>query len=174
MKKKRAAFSLVEVTLALGIAAFCLLAIFGLLPTGLNSNQTSIHQTVASGLASMLVTDLRATPKAAPGTTTAYKSPRFLIPIPAFGNATHTLFLKEDGSISGTIDQSANGLSSPLYRAMLEFKGPALRTPPNQMDKRAMTVRVLITWPALADSTANTIPTKFAGSFETVTTLDRN
>ena len=36
------AFTLIEVTLALGITAFCLLAIFGLLPVGLRSNQAAV------------------------------------------------------------------------------------------------------------------------------------
>ena len=49
------AFSLVEVTLALGIAAFCLLAIFGLLPVGIKSQQNAIGQTVAAGIATGIV-----------------------------------------------------------------------------------------------------------------------
>ena len=49
-----AAFSLVEVTLALGVAAFCLIAVFGLLPVGVNSDQTSIQQTAAASLATSI------------------------------------------------------------------------------------------------------------------------
>ena len=39
------AFSLVEVTLALGIAAFCLIAVFGLMPVGVQTNRNAISQT---------------------------------------------------------------------------------------------------------------------------------
>jgi uncharacterized protein (TIGR02598 family) len=34
-------FSLVEVTLALGIAAFCLIALFGLMPVGVQTNRNT-------------------------------------------------------------------------------------------------------------------------------------
>jgi hypothetical protein len=57
-----ASFSLVEVTLALGVAGFCLIAILGLLPAGLNTNQNSTRQTTANGILSSIVADLRATP----------------------------------------------------------------------------------------------------------------
>src|SRR5438552_368100 len=40
-----AAFSLVEVTIALGVAAFCLLVLLGLLPAGAKTQQNSIQQT---------------------------------------------------------------------------------------------------------------------------------
>src|SRR3989442_823320 len=57
-----ASFSLVEITLALGIAAFCLIALFGLMPVGLKTDQSAIRQTTANGILSAIVADLRATP----------------------------------------------------------------------------------------------------------------
>ena len=36
-----AAFSLVELTLALGVAAFCLVAVFGLVPVGVQTNRSA-------------------------------------------------------------------------------------------------------------------------------------
>ena len=54
------AFSLVEVTLALGVAAFCLLLLLGLLPTGLKTQQSSIQQTTANAIISTIWSDLRA------------------------------------------------------------------------------------------------------------------
>jgi hypothetical protein len=62
-----AAFSLVEVTLALGVAAFCLIAVFGLLPTSLKTQQTSIQQTTASQIISTIFSDLRADVRLPPG-----------------------------------------------------------------------------------------------------------
>lgn len=49
--KKTAAFSLVEVTLAIGIIAFGLLAIIGLLPVGMNSGRESVDATHAQLIA---------------------------------------------------------------------------------------------------------------------------
>ncbi len=66
MRKLRAtaAFSLVEVTLALGIAAFCLIAVFGLIPVGVQTNRNANSQTAATNIIAAVVSDLRATPKA--------------------------------------------------------------------------------------------------------------
>jgi uncharacterized protein (TIGR02598 family) len=55
----RAAFSLVEVTLALGVAAFCLLAVLGLLPIGVKTNQAATNETIANGILSAIISDLR-------------------------------------------------------------------------------------------------------------------
>lgn len=60
---KNAAFSLVEVTLALGIAAFCLIAVFGLIPVGVQTNRNATSQTAANNIIAAVVADLRATPK---------------------------------------------------------------------------------------------------------------
>jgi Tfp pilus assembly protein PilV len=58
------AFSLVEVTLALGIAGFCLIAVFGLMPVGVQTNRNATSQTTATNIMAAVVADLRATPKA--------------------------------------------------------------------------------------------------------------
>jgi len=57
------AFSLVEVTLALGIAAFCLIAVFGLMPVGVQTNRNATSQTAATNILSSVVSDIRASPK---------------------------------------------------------------------------------------------------------------
>jgi uncharacterized protein (TIGR02598 family) len=63
------AFSLVEVTLALGIGAFSLIAIFGLMPVGVQTNRNASSQTAATNIITAVVTDLRATPKTFPTST---------------------------------------------------------------------------------------------------------
>src|SRR5438552_151050 len=64
MKKRfTSGFSLVELTLALGIAAFCLIAIFGLMPVGVQTNRNATSQTAATNIIAAVVADLRATPK---------------------------------------------------------------------------------------------------------------
>ena len=58
-----AAFSLVEVTLAIGIAAFCLIAVIGIIPVGVQTNRNATSQTVATNIMASVVTDLRSTSK---------------------------------------------------------------------------------------------------------------
>lgn len=160
-------FSLVEVALALGVAVFALVAIIGLIPVGLNSNQTSSEQTAAAGLAAALVTDLRTTPVVVP--PVSKNSPRYQVPLPPSGDETHSLFLKEDGSVSGSIDANANASEDPRYRVTLFITAP---TAPTQ--KAATIVRLLITWPAMADPQAAVAPAKYSGSYEVMTALNRN
>src|SRR6266516_223292 len=69
------AFSLVEVTLALGVAAFCLIAVFGLVPVGLQTNRNATSQTTATNILSSVVSDIRASPKGN-SNTVKYKSRR--------------------------------------------------------------------------------------------------
>jgi type II secretory pathway pseudopilin PulG len=61
------AFSLVEVTLALGVAAVCLIAVLGLLPTSLKTQQASIQQTTANQIISTIFSALRAAVRLPPG-----------------------------------------------------------------------------------------------------------
>jgi uncharacterized protein (TIGR02598 family) len=65
--RRVAAFSLVEITLALGVGAFCLIAVLGLLPTGLKTQQTSIQQTTANTISSQILADLSAALRLPPG-----------------------------------------------------------------------------------------------------------
>ena len=60
--RKTSAFSLVEVTLALGVAAFCLIAVFGLMPVGVQTNRNATSQMAATNIIAAVVADLRATP----------------------------------------------------------------------------------------------------------------
>ena len=170
MKQQRdhtSGFSLVEVALALGIAAFALVAIMGLIPVGLNSNQASSEQTVAAGLAAGIAVDLRTTPVAVPPATKT--SLRYLVSFPPSGSVTHTLFLKEDGSAAGAPDTNADPSQDPRYRATLFVTAPTAAT-----QKAATLVRILVTWPAMADPQASVTPVKYSGSYEVLTALNRN
>ena len=66
---RTAGFSLVEVTLALGVAAFALLVLLGLLPTGLKTQQSGIQQTTANQIISQISSFLRADVRLPPGQT---------------------------------------------------------------------------------------------------------
>jgi uncharacterized protein (TIGR02598 family) len=156
------AFSLVEVTLAVGIAAFCLLTIMALFPTGLATNQITIQQTVNTSLAAAIAADLRATP------ITSSTSSRYGVTIPATGSATHTIFLQHDETV-GAQDADAVPSQNPKYRATITFTAPN-----NSSQKTATGVRILITWPALADPVAIATPSKYTGAYEVYTALNRN
>jgi uncharacterized protein (TIGR02598 family) len=161
------AFTLIEVTLALGVAGFCLVTIFGLLPVGLTSNQASVEQTMAGNISSAIVSDLRSAQPLGTGT-----SPRFGLPIPAAGAAAtmHTVYLAASGSataVDGVPVTSGSAISR--YRATVQFIPPQSSVP-----LTVTVVRVLITWPALADPNSQTLPANYSGSYEADTTLDRN
>lgn len=55
----RRAFSLVEVTMAIGIVSFCLLALVGLLPVGLNAIKTSREEAAAANVLELVCGSIR-------------------------------------------------------------------------------------------------------------------
>lgn len=158
-------FSLVELTLALGVAAVCLTALFGLLPIGVANNRTSISETTATSIATAIISDLRAS-AAANKVSPLAQTQLFSIPVPFTG--TNTVFFGDTGQMSGTANQDASAAANPTprYRATVIFYPPSGRN--------ATVTRLLITWPALADPTAASAPINYAGSWEIVTALDIN
>src|SRR5438876_1174654 len=62
-----AGFSMVEMVVALGVAAFALLAVMGILPVGLKTQQASVNQTKANAVLAQIVDDLRADVRLPPG-----------------------------------------------------------------------------------------------------------
>jgi len=153
--RKQSAFSLVEVTLALGAAAVSMLVIFSLLPIGLQTSQRSIEQTTSADILSAVVADLRATPATTPrGNATI--STQFEISIPAAGNTgATTLFFNSAG-------QSANSQQSDSrYRLTLTFVSTGGA-------KSATMANLQITWPAGA------AVTNAQGFAEMFAAFDRN
>jgi len=147
MKKLTSAFSLIEVTIALSIAAFSLVSILGLIPVGLNSSASAKRQTEAVSILSSITADLRSTPLHS-GT-----SSRYGIPI---GTDT-TLYFSGMGVCSGQLDVNSQ------YCVVLT-------TPykPSSSERRATWARVRVSWPAGANVN---IP---QGVVETSISLDRN
>lgn len=154
--ESQAAFSLVEVTLALGVAAISLIVIFSLLPIGLQTNQRSIEQTASADILSAIAADLRATPISTPRGNAA-TSGQFGIPIPAAGSTgTTTLFFNSAGQFSNSQQPDSR------YRAIITFvsNGGAL--------KSASLAHLRVTWPAAAAIT------NAQGSAEMFAAFDRN
>jgi uncharacterized protein (TIGR02598 family) len=155
--RSRFAFSLVEVTLALGIAALCLTTIFALLPVGLRTNQNAIQQVASADIMGAVIADLRSTPLTIPSGN-ATTSPQFLIPIPAnpvTAPSPATLYFDREGRFS------ASATSDSRYRLTITFV-------PHTGLHSATLVDLRMTWPAAAQVA------DAAGSSEMFIALDRN
>jgi uncharacterized protein (TIGR02598 family) len=143
-------FSLVEVTLALGVAAFCLIAVFGLLPIGVKTNQAAFSQTAASSILSSVVADMRAAGKSA-------QSPQYQI---TFGTRKDLCFDSEGGFADCTATAPP---PTARYRAVITF--PVTTTYATCADVR-------ISWPAVVDPTSST--TTPGGVVETLAAFDQH
>jgi Tfp pilus assembly protein PilV len=153
----RSGFSLVEVTLALGVAAVCLVTIFALLPVGLQTTQNANQQVASADIMGAVIADLRATPLTIPPGSAA-TSPKFAIPIPAnpVGATTTTiLFFSSKGQFSSSVN------SDSRYQL-------AVAIVPNSAPRAATLVNLKMTWPAAAS------PANASGSGEMFLALDRN
>jgi hypothetical protein len=95
-----AAFSLVELTIAIGIAALCLVGVFALVPVGALTNRNATCQTAAINLIAAVVADMRATPKTSP------TSVQFCIPFATSGSST--LYFDGAGQCSTDLAGSTN------------------------------------------------------------------
>jgi len=134
-------FSLVEVTLALGVAAFALLAVLGLLPVGINNNQASIQQTAATNFATAIIEDMEQVPDSstlAANPSLSTKSPVYGIDVTstAFTSTSPHVFYLDDG---GGIQSSP---STGRYQVALTLNQPAAGL------RNATTGSIKIGWPA--------------------------
>lgn len=150
MKKNTSGFSLVEVVVALSIAAFSLISILGLIPVGLNLSAVAKRQTEAVSILSSVTADLRSVPLS--GTA----SPRYNIGIAPVGS--QTLYFAGSGGGSGKYSTAVE--SDSLYRVVL--------TPYTPAGRRATWVDVCVSWPAMGNSSNP------QGVIETAISLDRN
>ena len=144
------AFSLVELTLAIGIAAFCLIAVFGLMPVGVQTNRNATSQTAAASILSNVIADMRATP------TNSTTSVQYGI---AFStNSTTRLYFDGQGQFATSLGANSR------YRLTVTI-------PTNPAGPNAATFANLkVTWPAAVDPTTTTP----GGSSEIFAAFDRN
>ncbi len=162
LTKQQGGFSLVEVTLSLGIAAFCLVALFGLLPVGLNTSQSASHQTGANGILSAVISDLRATPSTLPPGL-AVTSQEYAIPIPANPvsspqNAS-PIFFNSEGQVTAKPSEAR-------FRLTARF----LPNGGTNAAAASTLVNLKVSWPASIDPAA----ARPLGSVQIFTALDRN
>jgi hypothetical protein len=152
--RSKKAFSLVEATLALGICAFCLLAIFSLLPVGIKSSKTAMEQTAAVGLLSMVAADLRETSRQ-DNISTFFQIPMPESPVTVSPSPT-VRFFRETGECFTDLQADSR------YRLTVTF----LRN--GSYPEVATMADVQVTWPAMA------VPASAAGRVRTLVAGDRN
>lgn len=139
-----AGFSLIEVTIALAVAAISLIAMFGLLPIGIQTNRAAIGQTDARAILSSVIADMRATPAA--NTTSSV----FGI---TFATST-TLYFDGTGRSSTVLDGNSR------YRLIVSFPP----SPPGAFAPTYVHLRVI--WPAAANPTSATDFTETFAAFD--------
>ncbi len=135
-------FSLVEVVVALGIAAFALISIISLLPTGINSARDSVQTTEASQIAGAIDADLRASAARMTDVQLPTNSRRFGIPIMDTNDFSRcVLYFDEVGN--------TNPPASPLskYRVTVTTTNLPFTTPSTPT---LSLVSIRVTWPAAA------------------------
>ena|SRR5438094_7745403 len=136
-----AGFSMVEITLALGITAFCLLAVLGLLAAGLQTQQASIQQTTANEVISDQAGILRAAVRYPPGIADKLDDPyRTLKGHWATVGTPDTLYYTNEGVITGNVNVIGPGA---VFRLTLTYLQPPTET--------TALANIKVTWPAEVD-----------------------
>src|SRR6266446_4162570 len=161
------AFSLVELTLALGIAAFCLVAVFGLIPIGVQTNRNATSQTAATNMLADVIADIRST---ATATASATPSKLYSIAIPAAGssNTTPQLFYLDGAGRSAAIIAPVSPTPfQPRYVLSVTF--PQVNPTPTPPALPPTYADVKIIWPA-----ASPTPASPSGSVEMFAAFQRN
>jgi Tfp pilus assembly protein PilV len=165
-----AGFTLVEVALALGITAFCLVALMGMIPVGLTNSLNASTQTGAASLLTAVAADLRDTPLPT-ATVPNPVSPFFQIPVPtpapspATGTSAATaptVFYMDDG---GSFNAVLAALPNARYRVTVTNlpTSTGASTP-----IYSTTEQLVVTWPP------QTSVSSAAGSMAAIVELNRN
>jgi len=153
-----AGFSLVEVTLALGVAAICLLPLMALLPVASRTQQSSIQQTRANQIISQINSVLRADVSLPPGQANK------VCPDPPDPNepcnwgdlhghwrsvaAPDTMYFTNEGRQTGGLNGSPP--ADAVFRAKITY-----RFPPSDTTSLA---DIAVSWPAAVDPGNGGVP----------------
>jgi uncharacterized protein (TIGR02598 family) len=154
---RASAFSLVEITFALGVAAFCLLAVLGTLPIGLKTQQASIQQTTANSIISQIVDALRADLRLPPGLASHESESGFQPPLHGHWlemRTPDTLYFTQEGKPVNS------GQDIAVFRATIIYMSPPTLT--------TSIAKITVSWPA-----AQSDLTKVAGSIDMFAAVNR-
>jgi len=157
MKRRRhTAFSLVEVVLALGIVAFTISAVLGVLSVGLSIEKEAAQESQAANIASAVIADLRSE-LATQGGAPISKRYAIALPAPEETESGKAFFTNADFNPR----TSATG---SLYRVTVTARRAASAGP--------VFVHIHVCWPALADPDPALAPTRFSACLETLEVVD--
>ena len=166
----RAGFSLVEVSLAIGIAVIALLSVVGLLSVGIRNNRISVEETRASFLLTLVEADLRNT---MPGSGV---SGLFGLPLPYATNTAGGVIVNpslEQGKVYTTgltdaeIPASVSSSPRPRYQASVIFTRL-----PAQDSLLPIAARLVVNWPAVVATNAAALTgSAVSGSVEGLVTF---
>ena len=160
--RRTAGFSLVEVTLALGVAAISLLPLMALLPVASKTQQTGMQQTTANQIISQINSILRADISLPPGQANK------ICPDPPDPNepcnwsdlhghwlqraAPDTMYFTNEGWQTGNINGSPP--ANAVFRAKITY-----RLPPSDTTSLA---DIAVSWPAAVDPANGGVPAGYA------------
>ena len=158
--RNRPAFSLVEVVLALAILSFAFTTIASLLPIGLRSNQSTVQQSRAANLLSLLDSDLRNTYPGANlgnsqtfGLTLPYKLVSGRVALKTTSDITTVpVTILSSAYTTGVSDNDAavalSNSPTPYQASVIYTSVPATSTSGSSIQ-----ARLVISWPATSSST---------------------
>jgi uncharacterized protein (TIGR02598 family) len=156
-----AGFSLVEIVISLGVAAVCLVAVMGLLPIGLKTQQASANQTKANSVLAQIIDDLRADVRLPPGQASKAQGDWSNLHGHWAQVATpDTLYFTAEANY---INNSLNAGTAPataVFRATITYLFPPTAT--------TSIAKITVSWPA-----AQSDLTKVAGSVDMFAAVNR-
>jgi type II secretory pathway pseudopilin PulG len=169
---RTASFSLVEVTLALGVAAICLIAMLGLMPTSLKTQQNSVRQTTANQIISQIYSVLRSDVRLPPGQANKVCPDPPDPNVPCNWSALHghwltvgqppdTMYFTNEGTQTGNVN--GNPPADAVFRAKITY----IPIPPTGSTSVA---NVVVSWPAPVDPGNGGVP---LGSVTTTIAVNR-
>jgi uncharacterized protein (TIGR02598 family) len=150
-RRKRCAFSLIEVVMAMGVATFCLLTLVALIPTGLKSDRESLGESQAVNILSAIVSERRALPVDSDG---------IVYDLPKLKGIT-----EPTGSFFG-IDSA--GVSTKTELSQATYKLTYTIIPPATSSRDPYLIHLRLSWPANA---ATGVP---VSSLETMATIPQS
>ena len=152
--RHRSGFSLVEVVLAIGIVAFCLIAVFGLLPTGLKSVKEANNEAGAANVMNLIADGLRNAVTTNGGTNFSF----------SYGGQTVTYAV---GGSRATVTWNNLALEGSINSPIPRFSACLSLTPPVNLVTPGSAL-ITVAWPP----TATWVPasTNWTGAAGSITT----
>jgi len=137
LNTRKCAFSLVEVTIAIGIAAFAIISMLGLLGSLLNTNREAGDETLLAAMVKTTATDLRSRPFDQPAAVTDDKS---LSALHSSTSGPLLLLFKQNGHLTGNPKEA-------FYSCRITLRPDASLTTPITLTENRYDAELEFNWP---------------------------